>query len=202
MIRVGITGNMGSGKSAACRMFEALGIPVYDADARAKQLIQQEHYLIDEIKKNFGEDIYEDGVLNRERLAKKVFGDKKKLALLNSLVHPAVFRDTERWVAEQKKKNVPYVVKEAALLVESGSYKKLDKLIVVTAPEEMRIDRVKRRDGSTKASIRKRMKHQMAEQEKMKLADYIIHNDKDLAHLEKQVMAIHRKLLKLNDARH
>lgn len=183
-------------------MFEALGIPVYDADARAKHLMQHEHFLIDQIKENFGEEIYEDGRLNRELLASKVFKDEKKLALLNSLVHPAVFRDTERWMAEQEKKKVPYVVKEAALLVESGSYKKLDKLIVVTAPEEIRIDRVKKRDGAARESILKRMKHQMPEEEKIKRADYIIYNDKDTAHLEKQVIEIHHKLLKLNHARH
>lgn len=196
MLKIGITGGIGSGKTTVCKMFEELGIPVYYADERAKHLMQHEHFLIDEIKRNFGEDVYEDGILNRERLAKKVFKDEKKLALLNSLVHPAVFHDTELWVEQQKKTKAPYILKEAALLVESGSYKKLDKLIVITAPVETRIKRVKKRDGVTKGQVMERIKHQMPEEEKVKLADYVIQNDKGLTELKEQVLKIHQELSK------
>src|ERR1700751_3135766 len=104
MLKVGITGGIGSGKSTVCRIFEELGIPVYDADSRAKYLMQHEHYLIDLLKKKFGEEIYEEGKLNRKLLAEKVFNNKPQLELLNSLVHPAVFRDNERWNEAQKEK--------------------------------------------------------------------------------------------------
>src|SRR5437016_2031207 len=108
MLKVGVTGGIGSGKTTVCRFFEELGIPVYDADSRAKYLMQHEHYLIDLLKKKFGAEIYDDGKLNRKLLAEKVFNDKPKLELLNSLVHPAVFRDSERWYDAQKTKKPPY----------------------------------------------------------------------------------------------
>ncbi|MBL0310712.1 MAG: dephospho-CoA kinase [Bacteroidetes bacterium] len=196
MLKVGITGGIGSGKSTACKIFMELGIPVYNADERAKHLMQHEHYLIDEIKRNFGDDIYVDGKLVRELLANRVFNNEKKMALLNSLVHPAVFRDTERWIEEQKKTKSPYVLKEAALLIESGSYKNLDKLVVVTAPLELRIKRVEKRDSVTRSQVMKRVQHQMPEEEKLKLADYIIQNDNGLEQLKEQVLLIHHKLLK------
>src|SRR5437660_338338 len=110
MLKVGITGGIGSGKTTACKMFEELGIPVYDADERAKFLMQHEHYLIDQIKKHFGEASYDNGKLNREYLAKQIFHDKEKLNLLNSLVHPPVFKDNETWTEEQKAKKVPYII--------------------------------------------------------------------------------------------
>lgn len=177
-------------------MFEALGIPVYNADERAKYLMQHEHYLIDGIKKNFGEEVYEGGKLNRQLLASKVFNNPAKLQLLNSLVHPAVFRDTERWAAEQDPK-LPYVIKEAALLIEAGSYKTLDKLIVVTAPLNTRLKRVSERDNIGTDEIMARVNNQMPEEEKVKLANFVIVNDGDLGALEKQVQLIHEQLIQL-----
>ena len=197
VLKIGITGGIGSGKSTVCRMFEELGIPVYYADDRAKYLMQHEHYLIDQIKKNFGEDVYDDGKLNRQLLASRVFHDKEKVALLNSLVHPAVFRDTERWVEDQKERKVPYVLKEAALLVETGSYKVLDKLIVVTAPLQVRIDRVTQRDDTTVADIEARMRNQLSDEEKVKLADFVVVNDDGLEHLRAEVLRIHEAILLL-----
>lgn len=197
MLKVGITGGIGSGKTTACKMFEQLGIPVYYADERAKFLMQHEHYLIDEIKKNFGEEVYENGKLNRKVLADKVFNNKPLLMILNSLVHPAVFHDNERWAEEQRVKLVPYILKEAALLIESGSSKKLDKLIVVTAPLDLRMKRVSERDQSSIEEVMARVRNQMAEEEKIKLADFVLQNNKDTAHLQKQVEKVHKELLEL-----
>jgi dephospho-CoA kinase len=195
VIKVGITGGIGSGKTTVCKLFEELGAPVYYADDRAKYLMQHEHHLIDEIKRNFGEDVYENCRLNRKLLAERVFNDKAKLALLNSLVHPAVFRDTERWVEDQKERKVPYVLKEAALLVETGSYKVLDKLIVVTAPMDLRMQRVSHRDQVDTEEVIARIKNQLPDEEKIKLADFVITNDKDLENLRTQVLAIHHQLI-------
>lgn len=198
VLKIGITGGIGSGKTTVCKMFEELGVPVYYADERARYLMQHEHFLIDEIKKNFGEDVYENGLLNRQLLASKVFHDKEKVKLLNSLVHPAVFRDTDRWVAEQQITLVPYALKEAALLVESGSHKHLDKLIVVTAPQNLRLKRVVDRDNVSSTDVMARMQNQLPEEEKAKLADFVIVNDSDKEHLREQVLKIHQQLVELS----
>lgn len=198
VLKIGITGGIGSGKTTVCKMFEELGIPVYYADERAKYLMQHEHFLIDEIKKNFGEEVYEDGQLNRQLLASKVFHDKERVKLLNSLVHPAVFRDTERWVMEQEVTNVPYALKEAALLIEAGSHKYLDKLILVTAPQNVRVKRVVERDNVSSSDVMARMQNQLPEEEKVKLADFVIVNDNDKEHLKQQVLKIHQQLVELS----
>ncbi len=195
VIKVGITGGIGSGKTTVCKMFEDLGVPVYYADDRAKYLMQHEHHLIDQIKKHFGDDVYDNCRLNRKLLAERVFNDKEKLALLNSLVHPAVFRDTERWVEDQREKKVAYVLKEAALLVETGSYKALDKLIVVAAPMDVRLQRVSERDHAETEDILARMRSQLPEEEKIALADYVINNNDGLESLKAQVLAIHEQLM-------
>jgi dephospho-CoA kinase len=198
VLKVGITGGIGSGKTTVCKMFEELGIPVYYADDRAKYLMQHEHFLIDEIKKNFGPEVYENGQLNRQLLAAKVFHDKEKVKLLNSLVHPAVFRDTDRWIAEQQAAHVPYALKEAALLIEAGSHKYLDKLIVVTAPQNIRLKRVVERDNVSSTDVMARMQNQLPEEEKVKQADYVIVNDADLEQLRQQVLKIHQQLVELS----
>ena len=195
VIKVGITGGIGSGKTTVCKMFEEQGIPVYYADDRAKYLMQHEHHLIDEIKKNFGDDVYVSCRLNRKLLAERVFSDKAKLDLLNSLVHPAVYHDTECWLEEQKEKKLPYALKEAALLVETGSYKTLDKLIVVTAPLATRVARVIERDNINEEEVNARVRNQLPEEEKVKLADFVVSNNSDLVHLKEQVLKIHEQLL-------
>jgi dephospho-CoA kinase len=197
MLKVGITGGIGSGKTTACRMFEALGIPVYYADERGKYLLEHDEALINEIKKTFGEEVYADGVLNRKLVAAKVFNDKTKLEQLNALVHPAVFLDLQSWLQDKEEQDYPYVLNEAALLVETGSYKALDKLIVVTAPLNVRINRIKTRDTIGEEEIISRVKNQLPEEEKVKLADYVLTNDMDLEHLNKQVIEIHEQLLLL-----
>ena len=198
MLKAGITGGIGSGKTTVCKMFEKLGIPVYYADDRAKYLMQHEHFLIDQIKKNFGDDVYVNGTLDRKLLASKVFNDPARLALLNSLVHPAVFRDTERWMEEQKEKKVAYILKEAALLVETGGYKALDKLIVVTAPLNVRVARVTERDKTSEEEIMARVNNQLPEEEKVKLADFVVTNNAGLEELEQQVLKIHQKMIEEN----
>jgi dephospho-CoA kinase len=202
MLKVGITGGIGSGKTTVCKLFEALGVAVYYADDRAKFLMQHEHFLIDQLKQNFGEEIYDHGQLNRAILAQKVFGNKEQLALLNSLVHPVVFRDTERWYQEQLAAKPPYVLKEAALLVETGAYKLLDQLIVVSAPLEVRLQRVVDRDKVTAAEVTQRMNNQLAEEEKLKLADFVIENNSDLEALKIQVEKIHQALIEQAKRKH
>lgn len=197
MLSVGITGGIGSGKSTACEIFESLNVPVYYSDNRAKYLMQHEHFLIDQIKKEFGEDVYDNGVLQKEKLAALVFGNAEKLKKLNALVHPLVFRDTERWTEEQRSKNIPYCIKEAALLIETGSYKQLDKLIVVTAPKNIRIKRIIERDHTTEENINQRIKSQMPEEEKIKLADFVINNSKGIDELKTEVLKVHKQILAL-----
>ncbi len=198
VLKVGITGGIGSGKTTACKMFEELGIPVYYADERGKYLMQHEHHLIDEIKKLFGAEVYEGGTLNRKLISEKVFHDKPKLELLNSLVHPAVFHDMECWLLDREEEKHPYALKEAALLVETGSAKNLDKLIVVSAPLNTRIKRVKERDAIEIEEIMARVRNQLPEEEKVALADFVIKNDNGLENLKNQVVKIHQQLVDLH----
>ena len=192
MLKVGLTGGIGSGKSVVARIFETLGIPVYYADDRAKQLMVEDSVLVAGIKAIFGEEAYlEDGSLNRVHISQRAFSDPGLLKKLEGLVHPAVFEDGNRWRQAQQK--VAYTLKEAALLFESGSYKTFDKLITVTAPLELRIERVMRRDGVTREAVEARIRQQMPEEEKVRLADFVIVNDG--AHgLIGQVWAIHQQL--------
>lgn len=176
-LQVGITGGIGSGKSLVCRLFQTFRVPVYDADSHAKELMTTDGILISQIRKEFGDLSYNtDGSLNRIYLASHVFKDQKKLDLLNSLVHPRVAIDYSNWVEDQG--NQRYVLKEAALLFESNGYKNLDKIIVVSAPEKLRIKRVLKRDPHrTVEQIKGIVEKQMAEDEKLERSDYIIVND-------------------------
>ncbi|MDX2000911.1 MAG: dephospho-CoA kinase [Chitinophagales bacterium] len=194
MLQVGITGGIGTGKTYVCRFFEKLGIPVYYADDRAKAIMNEDPELKEGIMQAFGKDTYKNGLLDRPFLASKVFNDKVALEKLNALVHPAVFRDTANWTAQHA--HVPYTIKEAALLYESGSWQILDKIIVVSAPLETRLERVMARDGFTEEDVKARMANQWSQEEKEKRADYVILNDgkHDVA---AQVADIHRQLLSL-----
>ncbi len=176
-IQIGITGGIGSGKSLVCRIFHVLGVPVYDADSQAKKLMTTDGILIDEIKKEFGSLSYDEGgTLNRALISKAVFNEPEKLTKLNSLVHPRVAEDYNRWISEQSGAN--YCLKEAALMFESESYRLLDKIIVVTAPDEQRIKRVMQRDPQrSRADVENIIKNQMAQEEKNKRADFVIKND-------------------------
>jgi dephospho-CoA kinase len=192
MLKVGITGGMGSGKTTVCKIFETLGIPTYYADDRAKYLMSNDEGLIEKIKTIFGPDAYQkDQQLNRKYIADIAFKNPQKLKKLNAVVHPAVFKDGEKWHNSQK--NVPYTLKEAALLYESGSYKKLDKMITVTAPLEIRIKRILERDDTTREAILARIENQWSDEKKVTLSDYIIYNDGHLSLIE-QVLKIHSQL--------
>lgn len=187
---IGITGGIGSGKSTVARTFGLLGIPVYAADDAAKEIMIKDEQLIAQIKSHFGAESYlEDGTLNRKHLAALVFNDKERLALLNAIVHPATIRHSVEWAARQQ---APYVIKEAALMFESESFHHVDKVVMVFAPESLRIKRVMQRDGLSREDVRARMRQQLDENIKKKLADYVVYNDEQHMVIP-QVLALHRQ---------
>lgn len=192
-LQIGITGGIGSGKSLICKIFRVLGAPAYDADTRAKYLMTTDGILVAQIKKEFGELSFDEtGDLNRTYLGERVFQHPAQLAVLNSLVHPRVAEDYRHWV--QRQPDVPYVIKEAALLFESGSYRGLDEVVVVSAPEPLRIARVMRRDPQrTREQIKDIIARQMPEEEKLANANVIIRNDETEAVIP-QVLALHDRL--------
>ncbi|SDF38856.1 dephospho-CoA kinase [Mucilaginibacter pineti] len=194
MLKIGLTGNIGSGKTTVAKIFEFLGIPVFYADDEAKKVMVTDEILIEAIKHTFGtESYFEDGSLNRKHIAGIVFNNDVDLQKLNALVHPAVFRAFDKLEAQA---NAPYIIREAAILFESGSYKTCDRSILVTAPLEMRIARVMQRDGVSKTDVEKREARQLSEKDKKQLAnDFIINDDKHL--VIPQVHALHRQYLAL-----
>ena len=192
MLKVGITGGIGSGKTTVCRVFEVLGIPVFNADSISRNIVKHNPDVIAAIKAAFGNDIYRNEILNSKALADIVFNDREKLLKLNSIVHPVVFSTFAKWLESHS--DHPYVLKEAALIFETGANLGLDAVIVVTAPESTRIKRVMQRDGVTANAVRQRMMQQLPEDEKQKRATFIIHNDESEL-LIPQVMAIHKTLL-------
>lgn len=177
--QIGITGGIGSGKSTVCKIFAALGIPIYEADSRAKWLMSNDLQLIQKIKDTFGEAAYTtDNQLDRQYIASQVFNDGDKVKLLNSIVHPKVGEDYLDWVNANQ--SAPYLLNEAALMYESGRYKTLDKVITVFAPVELRVQRVLARDPQrSQAEIEAIMQKQISEEEKIAKADYIIYNDNE-----------------------
>ncbi|MFK8009329.1 MAG: dephospho-CoA kinase [Saprospiraceae bacterium] len=193
MKKIGITGGIGSGKTTVCKIFESLGIPVYYADDRAKALMTENKELVNGIKNLLGDESYFDnGALNRQYIASIIFKDKKKLEQMNGLVHPAVAKDGILW--QQSQLLVPYTLKEAALLIESGSFQALDYLITVWASKETRIQRVIKRDGSSREEVEARIDKQMSEFEKLKLAQFVIINDGEKS-LVQQVQRLHRRFV-------
>lgn len=189
---IGITGGIGSGKTTTCQIFEQLGTAVYYADVRAKQLMAQDP-LKSKIIQAFGEKAYQNGQLDRSYLANEVFNSKERLSVLNGLVHPAVADDFDGWLEENEK--APYVLKEAAILFESGAYQAVDYTVLVIAPEEVRINRVMERDAVTHDEVMQRMKNQWTQERKVKLADHIINNHGDHL-LIPQVLELHQKFSK------
>lgn len=175
-ILVGITGGIGSGKSTICKVFNHLGVPSYDSDSRARTLMVSHTSLIAQLKAAFGDDLYVDGQLQRQKLAAKVFQDEAQLQQLNALVHPAVAKDFEKWVDSNSDQKV--LIKEAALLIETNSYQTLDELIVVMAPEALKIKRVLQRDPHrTEQDVKNIMENQMIDAERAFHASYTIIND-------------------------
>ncbi len=191
MLKIGLTGGIGSGKTTVAKVFETLGIPVYYADDATKRLMNSNNALKALIIQHFGEASYTNGALNRKHIADIVFNNKEKLALLNSITHPATIEDANEWIQQQTS---PYIIKEAALLFETEAAKHLDYFIGVSAPLEIRIKRVMNRDNLSEAEVMNRINRQMDEEEKMKRCDFIItNNDEEL--VIPQVLSTHEKII-------
>jgi dephospho-CoA kinase len=191
MLRIGLTGGIGSGKTTVAKIFETLGIPVYYADDAAKRLMNENKELKEQIIQHFGEESYKNDELDRKYLAAIVFNNKEKLELLNSLTHPTTIKDSDEWMTRQ---TAPYVIREAALLFESGAAENLDYIIGVYAPQHIRVKRVVDRDSSTVNEVMKRISRQIDEEMKMKLCNYVITNN-DQQMVIPQVLKLHQQFL-------
>lgn len=195
MLKVGVTGGIGSGKSTVCQVFRTLGIPVFNADDAAKWLMENDAKLVSGIKALFGEAAYENSKLNRPFIAAQAFNDREKLQALNALTHPATIAYGKRWMEEQ---TTPYAIKEAALFFESGSDKEVDVMIGVYAPQEVRIARAMKRDHISREQVLERLSKQMNEEEKMSRCKYVIIND-DTKAVIPQVLELHTSLTLLKE---
>lgn len=190
-MKVGVTGGIGSGKSSVCRVFNNLGIPVFDADYEARKITENDPFVISRLSELAEMDLYTSGSLDRRLLASLIFNDRNLLAEVNLLIHPMIFDSFRLWVARQQ---APYVIMEAAILFESGAESLVDKTVSVTAPEEERIERVVSRNNLTVAEVRERIRNQLPQEELIKRSDYIIKNsEQDM--IIPAVLEIHHKLL-------
>ncbi len=195
MLKIGITGGIGSGKTTICKVFQLLGVSVYYADEEAKRLLD----VNDEVKKcvikTFGNEVTDSkGFIDRKILAALVFNDKENLEKLNNIVHPAVGKHFENWLKENQ--SAKYILKEAAILFESNAYKVVDKIITVVAPLELKIHRAMQRDKTDRTTIEQRINNQISDEERIKKSQFVIHND-ELQLLIPQIMDIHQQLMKL-----
>ena len=193
MLKIGITGGIGSGKSTVSSFFSVLGVPVYDSDKRAKDLMQHDNSIIGTIKKEFGERSYLNNQLNRSYIAEIVFKNESKLKQLNSIIHPAVRTDFNNWLSQNS--NAKFVIKEAAIMIESGAYKEMDKLIVVNAKRDQKIKRIKKRDHLSLEDIENRIQNQLSDEIRNQYADFIIENKSGIMELKQQVLSIYNKLI-------
>jgi dephospho-CoA kinase len=196
MVKVGLTGGIGSGKTTVSNFLLEYGIPVYNSDIQGKILMNTSLDLKNDIVNIFGERVYDNGILNTNLLSSIVFNDSTKIEQLNNLVHPKVAQDFNQWVG--KNNNKPILVKEAAILIESGAYLNMDKIILVVSEKSTRINRVSKRDNSDLDSIEKRINHQLTDNEKIKYADYIIENNSSLEHLKLEVLKVVNKIREVN----
>lgn len=193
MLKIGVTGGIGSGKSTVCNILKNLGVPVFTSDDVGRQVLNEDDEVKKQVKKAFGSDTYDShGLIDRERMANLVFNDPKALGILNGIVHPKVKEAFEEWCLDYEKS--PYVVKEAAILLETGAYHDLDKVVNVFAPLEDRIKRVMKRDGVNEDYVKKRMRFQYSDEERNELADFIIMNEEGIDLLP-HVMELHEILL-------
>jgi len=196
ILKIGLTGGIGSGKSTVSNIFKILGIPVFNADIAAKRLMETDANLIGSIKLAFGETAYINEKLNRKYIADIVFHDAHQLEILNALTHPIVIKAGNDWMLQQSS---PYVIKEAALMFESASAADIDYIIGVFAPKHMRIKRVMTRDGISREDVLARIDKQIGEDLKMKLCDFVLQNDEKHL-LIPQVLQLHQRLLQLSDS--
>ncbi len=188
---IGLTGGIGSGKSTIKRIFETLGVPTYDADTHAKEIVNTNDIVKAELKKMFGDDIYiAKNQLDNVKLGKRIFNDRSLLKEVNNLIHPEVINDFREWVGNQ---DSPYVIKEAAILFESGAYKRADLIITIVAPVDLRIERIYKRDGISREHIKRIIDNQMSDEEKIKLSKYVIYNDNSTL-ITPQILKIHKEL--------
>jgi dephospho-CoA kinase len=195
MLKIGVTGGMGSGKSTVCNVFRNLGVPIFTADSEGKELLNKDNETKEKVIAAFGEEMYTaEGKVDRNRMAQLVFNSPKELEKLNSIIHPRVKERFEQWA--KRYSNRPYVIKEAAILFESGSYQDLDKIISVFAPKKQRIGRIIERDETTREDVERRMRFQYSDEERNELADFIIMNDDgQQVNLLPQVMELHELFL-------
>jgi dephospho-CoA kinase len=192
-MKLGITGGIGSGKTSVCRVFSALGIPVFSADPEANEIMENDKGLIQRINVIAGKDLYAKGSLDRMELATLIFNDSSLLEKVNTLVHPVVFDHFTSWVSKQTS---PYVIMEAAILFESGASKLVDRTVLVLAPVEERVNRVINRNKLSREQVLERMRNQMDDETKIKLADYIIHNSENDMIIP-SILSIHEDILKV-----
>lgn len=190
---VGLTGGIGSGKTTVAKMFQELGVPLYIADEKAKELMHTSKVIKRKLIALFGEQAYKNGVLNKPFIASKIFNNKENLQKMNAIVHPKVASNFKKWL---KKQNAPYIIKEAAIIFENQQQAQYDSIIIVTANLEERISRVLKRDNTTRGKIMAIVNNQLSDEEKIKLSDYeIVNNQLDTTKL--QVVKIHEELLKV-----
>jgi dephospho-CoA kinase len=193
MLRVGLTGGIGSGKSIMARVFGLLGVPVFEADVAARELMHHDAGLRAQVMERFGDHLYPGGKLDRKGLAAVVFSDVTALADLNAMVHPVVRRAFRTWMEGQEGS---YALMEAAILAESGGHQAMDQVVVVSAPEDLRVRRVMDRDGVTEDEVCARMRNQASEEQRLAIAQHVILND-DTRLVIPQVIAIHKALCRL-----
>jgi dephospho-CoA kinase len=192
MLKIGLTGGIGAGKSTVASIFKVLGVPVFDADATAKNILNTDLVLREQVIAAFGSESYKNGLLDRKYLATLVFNNPDQLAKLNALVHPATIADADKWASSYSDR--PYIIKEAALLFEAGTHEGLDYIIGVTAPVELRITRVMARDQVSREEVLSRMQHQLDDTEKMKRCNFVIYNN-DASLVIPQVLALHARFI-------
>jgi len=197
MMLIGLTGGLGSGKTTVAKVFETLGIPVFYADEVSKQITDTEPVVKKQLKAAFGTDLYKNDKLDRAALAKLIFTNKEAIKIVNSIIHPAVAKAFMDWANHQK---TPYVLQEAAILFETGGYKRFDKMVLVSAPKELRIERIKARNNWSLIEIEQRMANQWEESQKIPLADFVILNDGSKPLLP-QILAIHENLVRISNSR-
>lgn len=191
LLKLGVTGGIGSGKTSVCKVFNLLGIPVFSADPVARDIMDNDESIVDHINSIVGRNLYRNGGLDRTVLANLIFNDNSLLQQVNSLVHPLVFGRFNAWVLQQ---DAPYVIMEAAILIESGGYKLVDKVVTIVAPVEERVKRVMIRNKLTRDQVLERIRNQMTDEERIKVSDYIIQNsEKDM--IIPAVLEIHNNIL-------
>jgi dephospho-CoA kinase len=194
MLKIGITGGIGAGKSTVAGIFKVLGVPVFDADATAKNILNTDPILREQIAAAFGFETYKNGLLDRKYLATLVFNNPNQLAKLNALVHPATIKAANAWAKQWEQQGSPYILKEAALLFEAGTNEGLNYIIGVTAPVELRIKRVMAREHVPREEVLSRMQHQLDDTEKMKRCNIVLDNN-EKALLIPQVLALHQQFI-------